>query len=555
MYKFLFILATSAILLSCKDSTTNSSTTSGDERTSSKIENTLHKHIAVLASDEFEGRAPATPGEEKTINYLRDTFAELGVGPGNGESYFQSVAVTELTTASNATLYIQGSDFEASFNYGEEMIVGTQQQVPYVTVQGSDMIFVGYGIVAPERNWNDYAAVDVTDKTVIILINDPGYTTQDENLFNGNTMTYYGRWTYKYEEAARQGAAAALIVHETGPAGYGWEVVSSSWAGPQIGLEAENLNGDKTEIEGWLTLDSAQAIFEGVGLNYNELSEAAAQRGFTAVELGDIQTNVSIENSVRTSTSQNVIATIPGSERPEETIIYTAHWDHLGVNPEIEGDSIFNGAADNATGTAGLLALAELHMRQPAPERTLVFLAVTAEESGLLGSQWYAQQPIYPIETTVANINMDNLNTFGRTRDVVVVGAGSSQLEKYLEKAASLQGRYVTAEPNPERGYYYRSDHFNFAKVGIPALYAESGEDNVKNGREWGAAQAQDYTDNRYHAPSDEYNPNWDLSGAAEDIQMYYEIASDLINSMDFPEWFDSNEFKAIRDESSASRP
>ena len=273
------------------------------------------------------------------------------------------------------------------------------------------------------------------------------------------------------------------------------------------------------------------------------------------MELGDIQANISIENSVRTSTSQNVIAAIPGSERPEETIIYTAHWDHLGVNPEIVGDSFFNGAADNATGTAGLLALAALHMRQPAPERTLVFLAVTAEESGLLGSQWYAQQPIYPIETTVANINMDNLNTFGRTRDVAVVGAGSSELEKYLEKAASLQGRYVTAEPNPERGYYYRSDHFNFAKVGIPALYAESGEDNVKNGREWGAAQAQDYTDNRYHAPSDEYNPDWDLSGAAEDIQMYYEITSDLVNSMDFPEWFDSNEFKAIRDESSVFRP
>lgn len=555
----LLLLAFSITLYGCSESTSpdNSSSeqASVSQDNSVDIEAALHEHVAVLASDEYEGRAPATPGEEKTINYLRDNFAALGVGPGNGDSYFQSVAVTELTTASDAILYLQGSDYEASFNYGEEMMVGTQQQIPYVTVQGSDVVFVGYGIVAPERNWNDYAGVDVTDKTVIILVNDPGYATQDETVFNGNAMTYYGRWTYKYEEAARQGAAAALIVHETGPAGYGWDVVSSSWSGPQIGLEAENLNGDRNEIEGWLTLDSAEAIFDGAGLNYQELKTAAAQPGFEAVSLGDIQASVSIENSVRTSLSQNVIAAIPGTERPDETIIYTAHWDHLGVNPEVEGDNIYNGAADNATGTAALLALADMHMRLPAPERTLVFLAVTAEESGLLGSQWYAEHPIYPIETTVANINMDNLNTFGRMRDVVVVGASSSEMENYLEEAASAQDRYVTAEPNPERGYYYRSDHFNFAKVGIPALYAESGEDSVDHGREWGAAQAQEYTDNRYHAPADEYDPNWDLSGSAEDIRMYFDIATKLANSADFPEWFEGNEFKAIRDESSSSRP
>jgi len=550
-------LAISLLLLSCGDSSNDNIVNSADSSNNSiatSIEDALHEHVSILASDEYGGRAPATPGEELTINYLRDKFTALGVGPGHGDSYFQSVAVTELTTASDAILYLQGSDYEASFNYGEEMMVGTQQQIPYVTVQGSDVVFVGYGIVAPERNWNDYASVDVTDKTVIILVNDPGYATQDGDLFNGNAMTYYGRWTYKYEEAARQGAAAALIVHETGPAGYGWEVVSSSWAGPQIGLESENLNGDRNEIEGWLTLGSAEAIFEGAGLNYQELKAAAAQPGFEAVPLGDIQASVSIENSVRTSTSQNVIAAIPGSEYPDETIIYTAHWDHLGINPEIEGDNIYNGAADNATGTAGLLILADMHMQQEPPDRTIVFLAVTAEESGLLGSQWYAENPSYPIETTVANINMDNLNTFGRMHDVVVVGASSSELENYLEDAASAQDRYVTAEPNPERGYYYRSDHFNFAKVGVPALYAESGEDSVDNGREWGAAQAQDYTDNRYHAPGDEYDPNWDLSGAAEDIRMYFEIANQLANSSDFPEWFEGNEFKAIRDASSLAR-
>ncbi len=529
-------------------------TTEVEVSATGQIAEILHRHTEVLSADEFEGRAPATPGEEKTIAYLQQEFERLGVEPGNGDSYFQAVDVTEITTASDAILYLQGSDYEAQFNYGEQMMVGSQQQLPFVTVQGSDMVFVGYGIVAPERGWNDYAAVDVTDKTVVILVNDPGYATQDPELFNGNAMTYYGRWTYKYEEAARQGAAAALIVHETGPAGYGWDVVSSSWSGPQIGLTAEDLNADRVEIEGWLTQDSAESLFDGAGLDYQSLKFAAAQPGFAAVPLGDIQASVSIENSVRTSISQNVIAVIPGSERPDESIIYTAHWDHLGVNPEVEGDNIWNGAADNATGTAGLLALAGLHMQGPPPRRNLVFLAVTAEESGLLGSQWYAEHPIYPIETTVANINMDNLNTFGRMRDVVVVGASSSELEHYLEVAAAAQDRYVTAEPNPERGYYYRSDHFNFAKVGVPALYAESGEDSIEHGREWGAAQAQDYTNNRYHAPSDEYDPDWDLTGAAEDILMYFDIGGTLANESTYPEWFEGNEFKAIRDVSAAAR-
>ena len=520
----------------------------------SEIEALLHKHIAVLASDEFEGRAPATPGEEKTIAYLEQEFKDLGIGPGNGDSYFQSVAVTEITTSSDAILQLQGSDYDATFNYGEEMMVGTQQQIPFVTVQGSEVVFVGYGIVAPERNWNDYANIDVTDKTVIILVNDPGYATQDSEVFNGNSMTYYGRWTYKYEEAARQGAAAALIVHETGPAGYGWDVVSGSWSGPQIGLEAENLNGDRTEIEGWLTLPSAEAVFDGAGLSYQELKAAAALPGFQAVPLADIKARVSIENSVRTSESQNVVAAIPGSLRPEETVIYTAHWDHLGVNPETEGDSIYNGAADNATGTAGLLALAKQHAESTPPERTVVFLAVTAEESGLLGSKWYAEHPIYPIPTTVANINIDVLNTFSKMKDIVVVGAGSSELEDYLEVAAATQNRYTAPEPNPERGYYYRSDHFNFAKVGVPALYLETGEDSIEFGREWGAQQAQDYNENRYHAPSDEYDPNWDLSGGAQDLLLYFNVGEKLANASSYPKWRAGNEFKSIRDETETLR-
>ena len=552
LQKYFLFFGLGVFLTNCDTSFNLADSTTTDFSIS--VEKVLHEHISILASDEYGGRAPATPGEVKTIEYLRDNFIDLGVGPGNGDSYFQSVAVTEIITKSDAVMNIEGEAYEATLTYGRDMMVGTQQQVPELNVSGANLVFVGYGIVAPEYEWNDYAALDVRDKTVVILVNDPGYATQNENLFNGNAMTYYGRWTYKFEEAARQGAAAALIVHETGPAGYGWEVVNSSWSGPQIGLEAENLNRDRTKIEGWLTKESALSIFDGAGLDYEALKTNASVRGFQATPIGDVKLSVSIENSIRNSTSQNVIAAIPGTTRPNESVIYTAHWDHLGVNPELNGDNIFNGAADNATGTAGLLALAQLHMQKDRPERTIVFLAVTAEESGLLGSKWYAEHPIFPIETTVANINMDNLNTFGRMRDVVVVGAGSSELEIYLEDAVLAQGRYIMPEPNPERGYYYRSDHFNFAKVGVPALYAESGEDSIDYGREWGAAQAQEYTDNRYHAPGDEYDPNWDLSGASEDINLYFEITNVLANSLDFPQWFDGNEFKAVREFSIAER-
>ena len=552
LQKYFLFFGLGVFLTNCDTSFNLADSTTTDFSIS--VEKVLHEHISILASDEYGGRAPATPGEVKTIEYLRDNFIDLGVGPGNGDSYFQSVAVTEIITKSDAVMNIEGEAYEATLTYGRDMMVGTQQQVPELNVSGANLVFVGYGIVAPEYEWNDYAALDVRDKTVVILVNDPGYATQNENLFNGNAMTYYGRWTYKFEEAARQGAAAALIVHETGPAGYGWEVVNSSWSGPQIGLEAENLNRDRTKIEGWLTKESALSIFDGAGLDYEALKTNASVRGFQATPIGDVKLSVSIENSIRNSTSQNVIAAIPGTTRPNESVIYTAHWDHLGVNSELNGDNIFNGAADNATGTAGLLALAQLHMQKDRPERTIVFLAVTAEESGLLGSKWYAEHPIFPIETTVANINMDNLNTFGRMRDVVVVGAGSSELEIYLEDAVLAQGRYIMPEPNPERGYYYRSDHFNFAKVGVPALYAESGEDSIDYGREWGAAQAQEYTDNRYHAPGDEYDPNWDLSGASEDINLYFEITNVLANSLDFPQWFDGNEFKAVREFSIAER-
>ena len=544
-------LLSSAMIISCSPESSEVVETGSDI---AGIEAMLHEHIAVLASDEFEGRAPATPGEEKTINYLQSEFEALGIGPGNGDSYFQSVSVTEITTASDAVLTFSGSNYSAELEYATEMIVGSQQQISTTSIVDSELVFVGYGVVAPERNWNDYAGIDVAGKTVVILVNDPGYATQDPDVFNGNAMTYYGRWTYKYEEAARQGAAAALIVHETGPAGYGWEVVSGSWSGPQIGLQADNLNSDKNDIEGWLTLDSAETLFAAAGLNYQELKDAAARPNFTAVRLGDIAASVTIQNSVRTSQSQNVIAMIPGTERPEETIIYTAHWDHLGVNPEIPGDNIYNGAADNATGTAALLAMAKMHADAGPAPRSVVFLAVTAEESGLLGSRWYAEHPVFPLATTVANINIDVLNTYGPMHDIVVVGNGSSELEAYLEEAATAQGRHLVEEPNPERGYYYRSDHFNFAKAGVPAIYAESGEDSVEFGKEWGAEQAQDYNENRYHAPSDEYDSSWNLEGAAQDILLYFDVANKLSRESNFPNWLEGNEFKSIRDASQSAR-
>jgi Zn-dependent M28 family amino/carboxypeptidase len=549
-------LFSSAVLISCSpESNEILEPTVEAASETSEIEAMLHQHIAVLASDEFEGRAPATPGEEKTINYLQSEFEALGIDPGNGDSYFQSVSVTEITTANDAVLTFSGSNYDVELEYTTEMIVGSQQQIPTTSIVDSELVFVGYGVVAPERDWNDYAGIDVVGKTVVILVNDPGYATQDPDVFNGNAMTYYGRWTYKYEEAARQGAAGALIVHETGPAGYGWEVVSGSWSGPQIGLQADNLNSDKNDIEGWLTLNSAEALFAGAGLNYQQLKATAAQPGFTAVPLGDVTASVAIQNSVRTSLSQNVIAMIPGTERPTETIIYTAHWDHLGVNAEILGDNIYNGAADNATGTAALLAMAKMHADAGPAPRSVVFLAVTAEESGLLGSRWYTEHPVFPLATTVANINIDVLNTYGPMHDIVVVGNGSSELEAYLEEAATAQGRYIVEEPNPERGYYYRSDHFNFAKAGVPALYAESGEDSVEFGKKWGAEQAQDYNENRYHAPSDEYDPNWNLEGAAQDILLYFDVASKLSRESSFPNWLEGNEFKGIRDATSSSRP
>ncbi len=514
-------------------------------------EDALRQHIKILSSDEFEGRGPSSPGEEKTVAYLAKQFQSYGLKPINGDSYFQDVPLVEITAAPSTVLTVDAGAGSVDLANGGDMMVWTKRVVESVSVSDSDMVFVGYGINAPEYDWNDYDGVDVTGKTVVILVNDPGYATQDAELFNGNAMTYYGRWTYKYEEAARQGAAAALIIHETRPAAYPWEVVTGSWSGPQFDLVRDDDNMSRVAVEGWIQERVADDLFSRAGLDFDALKKAALTGDFKALPMGDLKASISIENSLRRSISRNVIGYVKGSERPEEYFLYMAHWDHLGKDPGLEGDQIYNGALDNATGTAGLLELAR-HFANPVnqPRRSVVFVAVTAEEQGLLGSAYYASAPVFPLNKTVAGINMDGLSIIGKTRDVTVIGFGASELENYLREAASEQDRVVEPEPTPENGYYYRSDHFNLAKVGVPMLYTEAGVDSRLRGREWGLAQGEDYVANRYHKPADEYDPDWDLSGAVEDLELFYAIGKRIANGNNWPNWYEGTEFRAIRDES-----
>lgn len=508
----------------------------------------LREHIQTLSSDEFEGRGPSTPGEEKTVTYIADRFQSLGLEPGNGDSYFQDVPLVETVVPNNPALTIRGGGATTELAFGTEFVGWTKRVVDRARLANSSLVFVGYGTVAPEYDWNDYEGVNVRGRTVVILVNDPGFATQDEALFNGNAMTYYGRWTYKYEEAARQGAAGVIIIHETNPAGYPWEVVESSWTGPQFDLVAEDNNMSRVAVEGWITHDAAHEIFEQAGMDFDELKAQAATREFQAVPMG-LRASTSLTNEVTHSTSRNVLAVLPGTDRADEYIVYMAHWDHLGKNAAIEGDGIYNGALDNATGVAGLLELAQAYASlDERPARSILFLAVTAEEKGLLGSAYYAANPVYPRNKTVAAINMDGLNTDGPTNDITVIGYGASELDDYVETAAAAQGRVIRADPEPEKGFYYRSDHFSFAKQGIPALYTDAGIDHVEHGEQWTLARRDEYTANRYHKPTDEYDPEWDLSGAVNDLRILFDIGFRLSNETTFPGWRVGNEFRARRE-------
>lgn len=500
------------------------------------------EHIKVLSSDDFLGRKPFGPGDTLTVNYIEQQFKDLGLKPGNGNSFFQEVPMAEVTSTPNKRLSFQTPQGDISIDFLDDYVIGSRHLTPQIDISETDVVFAGFGIVAPEYDWNDYADLDAEGKTVIVMVNDPGF--YDKSLFKGDTMTYYGRWTYKFEEAARQGATGVLIIHETDAASYGWNVVRSGWTGPQLYLEASDNNMSRAPFEGWITSEVAEKLLATAGGKEN-LVAAALQTGFKPIDLG-IKTSVSIQNSYRSSTSSNVIAKIEGSKRPDEYIIYTAHWDHLGVGEPVNGDSIYNGAIDNAIGVASLFELAKAFKASPvAPERSIVFLAVTAEEEGLLGSAYYADNPIYPLNKTVANINIDALSPIGQTSDFSVVGLGQSDMDDYAKAAAERQGRTIAAGGNPSAGGFFRSDHFNFAKVGVPALYGGGGS-KVVGQDSTELANRRTRLSGRYHHVSDEFDDAWELSGILNDIRLLYDVGYTISMEKSFPKWKSGSEFKEI---------
>ncbi|MEG3768275.1 M28 family metallopeptidase [Alteromonas sp. 14N.309.X.WAT.G.H12] len=495
--------------------------------------------LKTLSSDEFEGRLPTSEGEKKTLDYLVTHLKAAGLEPGNNGSYLQDVALMEITADPNVTMTIGDN----TFHYKDDMMVGSKREQTTVSLENSDLVFVGYGINAPEYDWNDYEGVDVKGKTVVILVNDPGFENPESGKFQGTTMTYYGRWTYKYEEASRQGAAGALIVHETAPASYGWSVVANSWSGPQYGLVSEDGGASRVAVEGWLTFDAAKKVFADAGMDFDEEKRAALEGPYHKAL--DLTASVTVKNTIKKSVSHNVIATLPGTEHPDEHVIYTAHWDHLGKDTSLKGDQIYNGAHDNATGTAASLVLANAFAKlTPRPARSVTFLIVTAEEQGLLGSQYYAEHPVIPLNHTVANINMDAMNVLGKTKDVTVVGMGKSELETYLDTAAKRQGRYLVQEDRPEAGYYYRSDHFSFAKKGVPALYAEGGSEPWDDETAAYRKRMKVIITGCYHQVCDEYRNEWDLSGIAQDTQLLFDVGYGIATTDAWPKWDPQSEFQ-----------
>ncbi|WOS41335.1 M28 family metallopeptidase [Xanthomonas rydalmerensis] len=504
--------------------------------------------VKTLSSDAFEGRGPGTAGEDKTVAYIRDQMQRIGLQPGNGDSWFQDVAMTETTAAPSTTLTIAHDGAARQLAFGTDMVVGTRTGHPEVKLDGSDMVFVGYGVDAPEQKWNDYAGQDWKGKTVVMFVNDPGFHTGEGSLFEGKRMTYYGRWTYKFEEAARKGAAAALIVHDTPGASYGWDVVKNSWSGAQYDLPAKDDPEPRIPVQGWITADAAKKLFADAGLDLAQAYKDASKRGFKPIPL-KAKLSVDLKSTIAEKTSRNVVGVLPGGSRADEAVLYMAHWDHLGKHDGEPGDNIYNGAVDNATGVAGILEIAEAFAhQQPKPERSVVFLAVTLEESGLLGSKYYVAHPTFPLNKIAGVINLDAMPVAGRAKDLVVNGFGSSQLEDLLKPIAAAQGRVLHAEDAPQSGFYFRSDHFNFAKAGVPALYIDGGEDLIDGGIEAGRRAAAEYA-KRYHSPADEYDPaTWKLDGVMDDLQAVYGVGKELAAGDSWPNWYPDNPFKAARD-------
>ncbi|WP_166839758.1 M28 family metallopeptidase [Rheinheimera pleomorphica] len=552
-------LAAAALLSACSEQPADVKTAAPADVTAPQAEFTLTEvnprlgeYIKTLASDEFQGRAPATKGEELTVAFLEDNFRRIGLKPIDGDSYKQPVSLVQIDPVQVSAISLKGDNLPAQFSYRDEMTAWTTRVTEQVDVVDSDMVFVGYGIVAPEYGWNDYEGLDVKGKTVVMFVNDPGFATQDPQLFNGNAMTYYGRWTYKYEEAARQGAAMALIIHETDAASYGWGVVAHG-SPIKFDLINDNKNMDRAKVEGWVTTESAEKLFANIGTDLATMHKKALEKDFAPVPL-NAKASVSVKNNLRELTSSNVVGYIEGSKYPDEYVLYMAHWDHLGMDFSNPNNKVFNGAQDNASGTAGLLALAEYFTQQQQPERSIVFVAVTAEERGLLGSAWYAANPVFPLEKTVVGINMDVMNVYGPMKDMVIVGMGNNNAEDILIKYTKQQGRYAVREHNPEAGIAYRSDHFNLSKKGVPILYAKGGNDHFEKGAEWGKAQRAEYNKCCYHKVGDEWSDDWDLRGAQQDLMLYYQVGNELANSRNWPNWHEGNEFRAVRDASAGAR-
>ena len=540
------------VLLGYLSACTSSKTETGAIKSEAAAElsvDSYGKYLAELASDELEGRKPFTSGEKKTLQYLEQEVKKLGLEPGNGNSYLQEVPMVAIHTMPASKMVVKGKNKELVLQGREDYVLWTRRTEPSIDINNAELVFAGFGIVAPEYNWNDYAGLDVKDKIVVVMVNDPGFYKQTPGKFKGKAMTYYGRWTYKYEEAARQGAKGCLIIHRTEPAGYGFEVVQNNWNTSKLYLDERGKESYKCAIEGWLTEAAAQKLFALAGMNYTSGTAMAAEPGNKPQSMG-LKLSTSLKTDITYDKSYNFVAKIPGSTKPDEAIVYTAHWDHLGYGKaDATGDSIYNGAVDDATGVAGLLEIAKTFKKLPnPPDRSIVFLAVTAEEQGLWGSAYYAANPIIPKEKTVANINMDMMNSYGKTKDIVLYGLGQSELEEYITQEAEAVGRYIAPEANPEAGLYYRSDHFNFAKIGVPALFVGPGIDHVEKGKDFGKQKLDEYFAKHYHKPSDEMREDLVLEGAVDDLVLLYKVGKRLAYSNEWPKWKAGSEFKAARD-------
>ncbi len=511
----------------------------------------LMAHIKTLASDEYEGRAPGTKGEELSVKYISDQFKQAGLKPGNPDgTYLQKVPLIGFTPNPTVSFTVGGKEMKL---VGDDYLARSSTFKPEVDIKDSEVIFVGYGVVAPEYGWDDFKGLDVKGKTIVMLVNDPQIPDQadpkklDDKIFKGKAMTYYGRWTYKYEIASKLGAAAAIIVHETETAGYPLKALNS-WRQENFGLKGSEVG--RVEAEGWISFDKAKALFAASGQDLMKLKQAALTKEFKPVVL-NAKANINVKSTIREIASQNVVAKLEGSDPKlkDEYVVFTAHWDHMGVDAKLPGDKIFNGAIDNASGVACLLEWAKAFGKlSVAPRRSILFLAVTAEEKGLLGAKYYAEHPLYPLNKTIANINKDGINQWGKTKDMTVVGLGNSTLDDELTAVMKSQNRTIISDPEPEKGYFYRSDHFEFAKQGVPALNTEGGIEYIGKPADYGKKTRDEYTNNDYHGVTDEVKPNWDLAGAVEDLHALFVVGFNVANGNKWPEWKDGTEFKAKRE-------